>query len=442
MAEGGEGEVALLAREPQLKKLSKISRKPRLLSELDIGDFAASLEDRFGRRWRRALEALLCEMGAPGADLRPQWRDPTAEEEFALLAGESADYIRPGKIVQCTVRRIVSGAAAAAQALAGAFPKQTVICCFLWRLRRRVCVCHHRFPLIDLVDFGFSSGSSGGPEMDREFVLVALVRVASNQNPIKSNSFSLCELTASPAAGALPHHPITHPNHTSITFKSSGERPGGHHQPRRPVRRRQGTSGGSADRFPLRGQSGAGDGAGRKGSGCEVALCLCACCWWVCFAVGRRPRAVLLPPLPCCAGRQTGVRTTTGWACVVPQASFPTRPLPTLYPPSYPHPPTHPRYPDHLRAHRQHRLQPHQEARRRCPPRVRLLGSVPQDLRGVGAEAAGPAGGGGRRRRGPVLHDGGAAAGEGGGGREERGGEEEVRSFVCFVFVLFLKLCF
>lgn len=115
MEEGGDEEIGVLPHDQQIKKLNKVFKRPRLLADpdLDREGFAAQCEQRFGRLWRRALDAVVAEMIFVDVDGRTLWRDPTAEEEFALLTGESADYIRIGKIVQCTVRKIIGGNAAA-----------------------------------------------------------------------------------------------------------------------------------------------------------------------------------------------------------------------------------------------------------------------------------------------------------------------------------------
>ena len=102
----------------QLKKASKAVQRKTVeraldpehwekFAELDLRAYAEYLHGE-GQGWiYQTLREVRVELHEPYGDIRGPWEPPTALEEFALLTGETEHSMCEGKIVQCTVKKLV-----------------------------------------------------------------------------------------------------------------------------------------------------------------------------------------------------------------------------------------------------------------------------------------------------------------------------------------------
>eukprot|EP00262_Sarcandra_glabra_P014899 TRINITY_DN4473_c0_g1_i2.p1 TRINITY_DN4473_c0_g1~~TRINITY_DN4473_c0_g1_i2.p1 ORF type:complete len:753 (+),score=190.91 TRINITY_DN4473_c0_g1_i2:235-2259(+) len=86
--------------------IEHVREKPKLLRVLDIEAYAESVEERLGTRKRETLNDIKMELLHGFRDWRNPYREPTQDEEFNMISGESEDTLSEGRIVQVTVRRV------------------------------------------------------------------------------------------------------------------------------------------------------------------------------------------------------------------------------------------------------------------------------------------------------------------------------------------------
>lgn len=80
------------------------TKKPHMLEALNIDEYMKSLPD--GKRKRETLYDIKMELLHGFQDWRAPFREPTSEEEFLMLSGETEESIAEGTIVQVTVRAV------------------------------------------------------------------------------------------------------------------------------------------------------------------------------------------------------------------------------------------------------------------------------------------------------------------------------------------------
>jgi transcription elongation factor SPT6 len=80
------------------------TKKPHMLEALNIDEYMKSLPD--GKRKRETLYDIKMELLHGFQDWRAPFREPTSEEEFLMLSGETEESIAEGTIVQVTVRSV------------------------------------------------------------------------------------------------------------------------------------------------------------------------------------------------------------------------------------------------------------------------------------------------------------------------------------------------
>lgn len=79
------------------------------VAPLILEEYAEFLQSEEGGSKGKCLEVLReirAEFRYPFEDLRPAWTPLSAEDEFALLTGETVHTLASGKIIQCTVKKI------------------------------------------------------------------------------------------------------------------------------------------------------------------------------------------------------------------------------------------------------------------------------------------------------------------------------------------------
>lgn len=84
--------------------IEHVRERPHMLKALDIDEYLKSFPD--GARKRETLYDIKMELLHGFWDWRSAFREPNADEEFAMLTGETEDTISDGRIVQVTVRNI------------------------------------------------------------------------------------------------------------------------------------------------------------------------------------------------------------------------------------------------------------------------------------------------------------------------------------------------
>jgi transcription elongation factor SPT6 len=84
--------------------IEHVRENPDHLSRLKIGEYMKSISEEF--RKRETLNDIRHELLRGFKDLRTSYAEPSPDEEFWLLSGETEDNITDGRIVQVTVRNI------------------------------------------------------------------------------------------------------------------------------------------------------------------------------------------------------------------------------------------------------------------------------------------------------------------------------------------------
>lgn len=72
------------------------------MDELDLEVYAEELEKRGDGLKLATLQDIKRELRAPFAEVRRPFVEPSADEQFALLTGETSESLQEGKIVQVT----------------------------------------------------------------------------------------------------------------------------------------------------------------------------------------------------------------------------------------------------------------------------------------------------------------------------------------------------
>ncbi|CAL9765594.1 unnamed protein product [Musa acuminata subsp. burmannicoides] len=86
--------------------IEHVRERPHMLKVLDINEYAKSIFNRYGTNKRETLYDIKMELLHGFQDWRTPFKEPAAEEEFAMLSGETDDTISEGRIVQVTVRHV------------------------------------------------------------------------------------------------------------------------------------------------------------------------------------------------------------------------------------------------------------------------------------------------------------------------------------------------
>ncbi|RZS13117.1 hypothetical protein BHM03_00044647 [Ensete ventricosum] len=86
--------------------IEHVRERPHMLKVLDINEYAKSIFNRYGTNKRETLYDIKMELLHGFQDWRTPFKEPGAEEEFAMLSGETDDTISEGRIVQVTVRHV------------------------------------------------------------------------------------------------------------------------------------------------------------------------------------------------------------------------------------------------------------------------------------------------------------------------------------------------
>ncbi|RWW27585.1 hypothetical protein BHE74_00012559 [Ensete ventricosum] len=86
--------------------IEHVRERPHMLKVLDINEYAKSIFNQYGTNKRETLYDIKMELLHGFQDWRIPFKEPGAEEEFAMLSGETDDTISEGRIVQVTVRHV------------------------------------------------------------------------------------------------------------------------------------------------------------------------------------------------------------------------------------------------------------------------------------------------------------------------------------------------
>jgi transcription elongation factor SPT6 len=84
--------------------IEHIRERPDLLKRLDINEYIKSIPEEL--RKRDTLHDIKTELLCGFSDWRTPYAEPTPDEEFWMLSGETEDSLSDGRIVQVTVRHI------------------------------------------------------------------------------------------------------------------------------------------------------------------------------------------------------------------------------------------------------------------------------------------------------------------------------------------------
>ncbi|XP_006654589.1 transcription elongation factor SPT6 homolog isoform X2 [Oryza brachyantha] len=84
--------------------IEHVRENPRMLESLDIREYMKSMPEEFHKE--ETLKDIKLELRCGFSDWRTPYAEPTPDEEFWMLSGETEDTISDGRIVQVTVRSI------------------------------------------------------------------------------------------------------------------------------------------------------------------------------------------------------------------------------------------------------------------------------------------------------------------------------------------------
>jgi transcription elongation factor SPT6 len=93
-------------RERILQKVFDPKTWEQKVAPLILEEYAEYLESEGAGKSLEALREIRIEFRHPFEELRPPWMPLTAEDEFALLTGETMHTLSAGKLIQCTVKKI------------------------------------------------------------------------------------------------------------------------------------------------------------------------------------------------------------------------------------------------------------------------------------------------------------------------------------------------
>lgn len=92
----------------QVNAIEFIHDDPKLLQTFDVNDYAAKLEAEKGEVKKETLHDIKVELLDGFKDPRRPYMEPTQDEEFFMITGETADVLTEGRRVQATVRHVQS----------------------------------------------------------------------------------------------------------------------------------------------------------------------------------------------------------------------------------------------------------------------------------------------------------------------------------------------
>lgn len=84
--------------------IDKLFNDPSVLHKVDADILAAEMESRMQVKKHTNFMDVILEIQHPYRDMRRQWQKPTTAQIFNYLAGESASFLRRGRLVQATVK--------------------------------------------------------------------------------------------------------------------------------------------------------------------------------------------------------------------------------------------------------------------------------------------------------------------------------------------------
>ncbi|KAJ9129237.1 hypothetical protein P3X46_033967 [Hevea brasiliensis] len=92
----------------QTQPLTYIKNNPQLLNDFDIDDYADNYAIEQGENKRETLHDIKNELLHGFLDPRKPYEKPTKDELFFLISGKNEDAFAEGRIIQVTVRRVLS----------------------------------------------------------------------------------------------------------------------------------------------------------------------------------------------------------------------------------------------------------------------------------------------------------------------------------------------
>ncbi|KAG9449004.1 hypothetical protein H6P81_008969 [Aristolochia fimbriata] len=92
--------------EVQEMAIEHVREQPELLRVLDIDEYAKSIEERLGERKKETLYDLKMELLHGFQDWRTPYNEPTQDEEFNMITGETEESLAVGRVVQATVKKV------------------------------------------------------------------------------------------------------------------------------------------------------------------------------------------------------------------------------------------------------------------------------------------------------------------------------------------------
>eukprot|EP00257_Ricinus_communis_P019165 XP_015578078.1 transcription elongation factor SPT6 homolog [Ricinus communis] len=88
--------------------IEHVRDRPNLLKSLDLDEY---LQDKKRENKKETFKNVKGELIQGFQDWRKQYKEPTQDEEFYMISGETEDTLAEGRIVQATVRRVQGGKA-------------------------------------------------------------------------------------------------------------------------------------------------------------------------------------------------------------------------------------------------------------------------------------------------------------------------------------------
>lgn len=83
-----------------------VMKNPNILENFDIDEFASAIQVEGQGKKSQTLSLIKNELQRGFKEWRKPYSEPTNEESFYLMTGESEDTLFPGQVVQATVRKV------------------------------------------------------------------------------------------------------------------------------------------------------------------------------------------------------------------------------------------------------------------------------------------------------------------------------------------------
>lgn len=83
-----------------------VMQNPSILDNFDIDDYATAIQVEGQGKKTQTLSLIKSELQRGFKEWRKPYSEPTNEESFYLMTGESEDTLFPGQVVQATVRKV------------------------------------------------------------------------------------------------------------------------------------------------------------------------------------------------------------------------------------------------------------------------------------------------------------------------------------------------